>query len=130
MAGEALSHVQAARLKGSAIVFRRFLNSPVTSIPLVTPKKGVKHMRFFVRRKPVNSLHQATQLLNAAMEIIWQHQRTPSYRPTADDFKTLNHLRTRLWQANNEVEYITGSLHQRIQEKSHPPHMQAPQTTK
>jgi hypothetical protein len=31
MAGEALSHVQGKNLKGSAIVFRRFLNSPVTS---------------------------------------------------------------------------------------------------
>ncbi len=30
MAGEALSYVQDASLKGSAIVYWRFLNSPVT----------------------------------------------------------------------------------------------------
>jgi hypothetical protein len=36
MAGEALSHVQGESLKGSAAVYWRFVNSPVTSAMLVT----------------------------------------------------------------------------------------------
>lgn len=45
MAGEALAHVQASRLKANAIVFRRFTNSPSASASwrTFTAKKGVNH---------------------------------------------------------------------------------------
>ncbi|MBY0407160.1 MAG: hypothetical protein K2Q01_05665 [Rickettsiales bacterium] len=71
-------------------------------------------MRFFFRPKPINSLQQAAQLLSAAMQIVWQHKRTAGYLPNEEDFRILNQLRVRLWQAYNEMEYIIGSLHQRM----------------
>ncbi|MBY0407014.1 MAG: hypothetical protein K2Q01_04930 [Rickettsiales bacterium] len=78
-------------------------------------------MRFLFRPRPINSLQQAAQLVSAAMQIIWQHKRSTGFRPNEEDFRTLNQLRVRLWQAYNEMEYIIGSLHQRMRGEAESP---------
>jgi len=103
--GEALSHVQGASLKDSAVGFGRLMNSPATSLSLVAASPQGSAAMFF-RRKPKPPLKQAEKLVQEAVTLIHGYWRDKDYRPSRSDLAMFDHLEMMLFRSYATVRRI------------------------
>jgi hypothetical protein len=113
-AGEALSYVQGESLKGSAAVFWRLSNSPVTSAsrwwPLAEP--GVK-LDTQTPKKIKMPLDYALLKLHDAMELVFDYDHDRNFVPSADQLVLFALLHEQIIGYEAMLLIIVKEMHER-----------------
>jgi hypothetical protein len=103
------------KVKGSAAVFRRFLNSPVTSSDVGGRSPATQGVPMLFRQRRRLTLGDAISMMNRAIEVAYRFLRERGHAATTEDLELLDKLAATCFANYTTAQYISRKVHERSQ---------------